>query len=198
MLGEALEDARQAAAADASYAKAHFRQAQSLLALGRESDPEMLGALHATWKASPEDPETHRLLLKHDERFGKFTTNLEAITSGLSEKREQLTMMVSRGHPMSLRTRYYATWMKHWTAHDRETALSEAFLAVVEQLKNDMKKSARSRAIWDKRDGKVGAVRMPTLALWPRPPLISPRPRPAPQPLPPCLRRLTSARTASA
>jgi hypothetical protein len=55
--------------------------------------------------------------------------------------------MVHRSHPMSLRTAYYKTWMTQWTAADRETTLSEAYMKVIEALKENMKDEARSNAV---------------------------------------------------
>lgn len=152
-LEAALEDARQGARADPKYAKAHFREAQCLLLLKREA--EALPALHRTWTCAEGDTATRELLMKHDASFAQYCTNFERVRGNMEKNREQLKAMVSKGHPMTLRVAYYATWMKRWEPEDRETALSQAFTQVVEQLKQDLRASARRIAVEQKEAGKV-------------------------------------------
>ena len=118
----ALEDAQMAAAADPDNAKAHFREATSLLQLGR--DAEAVPALQKCFmllsnKDGP-DKETHTLLLQLDERYKVFNDSYARVETAMEKKRADLAAMVSRGHPMSMRTGYYATWMKKWEPGDRE------------------------------------------------------------------------------
>jgi tetratricopeptide (TPR) repeat protein len=147
MLQLALTDSREAIKADPNYYKASFREAQVLIALGRGDDPTVLHALYRVWDLAPGDKETHKLLLKHDPGFATFIRQVRQITANTEKKRENLCMMVHRSHPMSLRTAYYKTWMTQWTAADRETTLSEAYMKVIEALKENMKDEARSNAV---------------------------------------------------
>ena len=55
--------------------------------------------------------------------------------------------MVHASHPMSLRVAYYKTWMVAWRPEDREATLSEAYMKVIEGLKENMKEEAREQAI---------------------------------------------------
>jgi len=149
----ALEDAQAGTKADPQYAKAHFREAQCCLKLGRAD--EALAALQRTWLCAPGDPEVHKLLLAQDIGYAKFHDALARLDTSTATKRENLTMMVSRGHPRSLRTQYYAVWMKHWEPKDRESALCEAFTHIIDQFKQDLKGEAKNRAVAEKEHGKV-------------------------------------------
>lgn len=149
----ALEDAQAGTKADPQYAKAHFREAQCCLKLGRAD--EALAALQRTWLCAPGDPEVHKLLLAQDIGYAKFHDALARLDTSTATKRENLTMMVSRGHPRSLRTQYYGVWMKHWEPKDRESALCEAFTHIIDQFKQDLKGEAKNRAVAEKEHGKV-------------------------------------------
>ena len=72
-----------------------------------------------------------------------FVESLVRVKGAMVKKRKDLAAMVARGHPMSLRTAYYDTWMRRWSPIDRETALSEAFMAVVNGIKESLRGEAR-------------------------------------------------------
>ena len=80
LAAEATRRARRGGRADPSYAKAHFRQAQCLVALGREKDAETLEALHRTWRCAPGDAQTDTLLRRLDDRRPGRRPNLSAHT----------------------------------------------------------------------------------------------------------------------
>mmetsp|Transcript_90629 Transcript_90629/g.272195 ORF Transcript_90629/g.272195 Transcript_90629/m.272195 type:complete len:274 (+) Transcript_90629:1-822(+) len=63
--------------------------------------------------------------------------------------------MTHNSHPRTLRVTYFKTWMAQWAPSDRECALAEAFMQVVNQIKGDMRDGARTKAIGEKEDGKV-------------------------------------------
>jgi tetratricopeptide (TPR) repeat protein len=150
---DALADAQKALDADPSYSKAQFRAAQCLVQLGRLA--EGVAALHKTFLLEPGDAEVHKLLMRHDPKYQKFNASLERMTASTDKKRADLKAMVSHGHPMTLRVAYYKTWMTRWTPQDREVALSQAFLEIVDKLKEDMKEHAKAQAIEQKERGEV-------------------------------------------
>eukprot|EP00966_Prymnesium_polylepis_P252460 5836609-Prymnesium_polylepis.1 len=108
-LEAALEDARRATAADARYAKGHFRVAQACLQLGKKDDA--VEALRHTWLCAPGDAETAKLLREHDECFAKFDAALKRSREAVSTQRENLKMMTHNSHPRTLRVTYFKTWM---------------------------------------------------------------------------------------
>lgn len=149
----ALDDAREARTAEPSRAKAHFREAQACLQLERKEAAKL--ALHRMWNVDPGNKEAHKLLLQCDEDFAKFAEQFASMIESTAVKRENLSMMVSRSHPRSLRTSYYKVWMVHWSPEDREVALSQAFLKVIDDLKQILKKGARDLAVGAKEKGEV-------------------------------------------
>ena len=152
-LESALADARAASTADAKRAKAHFREAQACMLLGRKAEARL--ALHRMWSLEPGNKEAHKLLSQCDEGYSEFLYQLDRMAEATEKKREKLSQMVHRSHPRSLRLRYYKTWMVHWQPSDRETTLAEAFMKVVQSLTETVKKEARELAILAKEKGDV-------------------------------------------
>jgi len=74
----------------------------------------------------------------------------------MEKRRADLAAMVSRGHPRSLRTQYYSTWMKGWSPSDRECALSQAFMKILESFDNVIKETGKDIVVGEKEAGKLG------------------------------------------
>ena len=149
----ALSDAQAAVAADGLYAKASYREAQALVQLGRFDDA--VRVLHRLWRLVPGDAETHKMLEALDSGYARYVASLKKMREQTEAKRDNLSQMVHRSHPMSLRSAYYHTWMVRWTADDRETVLCESFMKTLEKLKEATSDEAREIAIADKRAGRV-------------------------------------------
>jgi tetratricopeptide (TPR) repeat protein len=149
----ALADSRQAGTADPRRAKAHFREAQACMLLGEKEEAKL--ALHRMWSIEPGNKEAHKLLVQCDDGYVRFLRQLDKMSVSTEKKRENLSQMVHASHPMSLRVQYYKTWMVHWRPEDREATLSEAYMKVIEGLKENMKEEAREQAIEAKEKGEA-------------------------------------------
>lgn len=154
LLQAARDDACEGAACDPTNAKAPFREALACAYLGSRA-AEVKDALHRAWRLAPGDAEVLKHLVKHDDVFARFETELARLSAGVEEKRSTLHQMVHRSHPMNMRNNYYKVWMAVWTPSDRECALSSAFVKVLKSFDSKLKQEAKDIAVTDKEAGKV-------------------------------------------
>ena len=157
LLESALIDAKKGGEHDATNVKAPFREALACVQLGDRKEAA-LDALHRAWRLAPGDAEVRRLLVAQDSVFARFEVELERLGKSAEEKRLSLHQMVSRSHPMNMRNAYYKTWMVVWTPEDRECALANAFMKVLEAFDARLKEEAKGIAIDDKEKGEVCVV----------------------------------------